>query len=252
MPTSKVSAPTFLVVHDKSRVLMRFIECLGMATHALIFRTTKEKRKDIKSGKPYKLLTDLKTGSSTMEQDATKYTYRVQWSEEDGEYLATVAEFPSLSWLEENQADAFEGIIGLVRDVINDMINSGERVPVPFSMREYSGNVRLRMPPEQHREFTIRAAEEGVSLNRLLCSLLARPTNVVPSSAKINPVDAMDSNSTSTANRRLSNSITVKTEAPHSRDSLKLVGSDDDTISSASGTEQLQSSSAYDQWPEEM
>ena len=32
---------------------------------------------------------------------------------------------------------------------------------------------RIRVPPEQHRELAIRAAEEGVSLNRYLCSLLS-------------------------------------------------------------------------------
>jgi hypothetical protein len=31
--------------------------------------------------------------------DPTHYTYRVAWSVEDGEHVATVAEFPSLSWL---------------------------------------------------------------------------------------------------------------------------------------------------------
>ena len=124
-----------------------------------------------------------------MGQDVTKYTYRVRWSEEDGEYLATVAEFPSLSWLEENQADAFEGIVKLVRDVIEDMEAVGEKVPVPFSMREYSGNVRLRIPPEQHRELSVRAAEEGVSLNRLLCSLISRPAGVATGSAKSDLTD---------------------------------------------------------------
>lgn len=116
-----------------------------------------------------------------MGQDVTKYTYRVRWSEEDGEYLATVAEFPSLSWLEEDQASAFTGIVSLVRDVVEDKAADGEEVPAPLSVREYSGNVRLRMPPAQHRELAIRAAEEGVSLNRLLCSLISRPTVVAMS-----------------------------------------------------------------------
>jgi hypothetical protein len=31
--------------------------------------------------------------------DATRYAYRVTWSAEDGEHVATGAEFPSLSWL---------------------------------------------------------------------------------------------------------------------------------------------------------
>ena len=31
--------------------------------------------------------------------DTKHYTYRVSWSREDGEYVATIVEFPSLSWL---------------------------------------------------------------------------------------------------------------------------------------------------------
>lgn len=109
-----------------------------------------------------------------MAVDCKFYTYRIRWSEEDGEYLATVAEFPSLSWLEGDMQDALTGIISLVDEVVRDLEGSGEPVPEPLSTRTYSGNVRLRIPPEQHRELTIQAAEEGVSLNRLLCSLISR------------------------------------------------------------------------------
>jgi len=34
-----------------------------------------------------------------MAQKHDKYTYRITWSEEDGEYVALCAEFPSVSWL---------------------------------------------------------------------------------------------------------------------------------------------------------
>ncbi len=30
--------------------------------------------------------------------DKDRYTYRVTWSDEDGEYVGLCAEFPSLSW----------------------------------------------------------------------------------------------------------------------------------------------------------
>ena len=110
-----------------------------------------------------------------MGHDAKHYTYRVQWSEEDGEYLATVAEFPSLSWLETDMEAALSGLVGLVSDVLEDMEARGEKIPEPLSLRTYSGNVRLRMPPEQHRDLAMLAAEEGVSLNRLICSLISRP-----------------------------------------------------------------------------
>lgn len=31
------------------------------------------------------------------------YTYRVSWSEEDAEFVATCAEFPGLSWLDHGE-----------------------------------------------------------------------------------------------------------------------------------------------------
>lgn len=42
-----------------------------------------------------------------------KYTYRVTWSDEDSEYVGLCAEFPSLSWFDKSQHDAFKGICNL-------------------------------------------------------------------------------------------------------------------------------------------
>ena len=50
--------------------------------------------------------------------DATHYTYRVAWSIEDGEHVATVAEFPSLSWLAPTPVEALAGLANVVRDVL--------------------------------------------------------------------------------------------------------------------------------------
>lgn len=101
---------------------------------------------------------------------AEKYTYRVVWSEEDGEFVATVAEFPSLSWIEQNRNDALDGIVHLVSEVLLDMQQNHECIPKPFSERTFSGHFQLRIPPEMHRRIAIEAAEEGVSLNRLIAS----------------------------------------------------------------------------------
>src|ERR1039457_5270707 len=46
-----------------------------------------------------------RTRRVTTMPDPTHYTYRVAWSVEDGEHVATVAEFPSLSWLAPTPAD---------------------------------------------------------------------------------------------------------------------------------------------------
>ncbi|TCJ78419.1 UNVERIFIED_ORG: hypothetical protein EDC92_1062 [Dietzia maris] len=47
--------------------------------------------------------------------------YEVGWSEEDGEWVATSPEFPSLSWLAETPQDAIAGYIRMVQDVINEL-----------------------------------------------------------------------------------------------------------------------------------
>lgn len=54
-----------------------------------------------------------------------KYTYRVMWSDEDGEYVALCAEFPSLSWLAKSQEAALRGIRKVVANAIQDMKKNG-------------------------------------------------------------------------------------------------------------------------------
>ncbi len=101
------------------------------------------------------------------------YTYRVTWSAEDGEHVGLCAEFPSLSWLAATPEAALAGIRRTVKDVVADMQEQGEAVPVPIADRSYSGEFRVRIPPEQHRRLAIQATEQGVSLNRLVSSKLA-------------------------------------------------------------------------------
>ncbi|KAA9155560.1 type II toxin-antitoxin system HicB family antitoxin [Amycolatopsis acidicola] len=102
------------------------------------------------------------------------YTYRVTWSADDGEFVATCAEFPSLSWLADTQIQALEGLDALVADVIEDLRANGEPIPEPIAERHYSGRFNVRVPESLHRELALAAAEQGVSLNRLVSDKLAR------------------------------------------------------------------------------
>jgi predicted HicB family RNase H-like nuclease len=102
-----------------------------------------------------------------------KYTYRVTWSEEDGEYVGLCAEFPSLSWLADTQEAALAGIRDTVSQVIEDMQSTGEPIPEPLAIRKYSGKFTVRVPPEVHRKLQIQAAESNVSFNRLISSKLS-------------------------------------------------------------------------------
>ena len=109
-----------------------------------------------------------------MISDIDKFTYRVTWSQEDGEFVGLCAEFPSLSWLATSQQDALKGIRSVVSSCVQDMTKNGEETPNPIATRKYSGKFMVRVPPEVHRHLATQAAESGVSLNRIASAKLAR------------------------------------------------------------------------------
>lgn len=102
------------------------------------------------------------------------YTYRVTWSDDDQEYVGLCTEFPSLSWLAATPEDALTGIRQVVADVVADMQANGEPVPEPIAARRYTGKFMVRVPPDVHRRLVMEAAEEGVSLNRVVSAKLSR------------------------------------------------------------------------------
>jgi len=102
-----------------------------------------------------------------------RYTYRVTWSEEDEEYVGLCAEFPSLSWLSPTHEAALQGIRQVVADVVADLVANEEPVPEPLATRRYSGRFMVRIPPTVHRGLVLEAAEENLSLNRLVSAKLS-------------------------------------------------------------------------------
>ena len=108
-----------------------------------------------------------------MAKEVDRYTYRVTWSEEDSEYVGLCAELPSLSWLEKSPEKALVGIRKLVKETVSDLKRYKEAIPDPISTRSYSGKFMVRVPPDVHRMLAIKAAESGVSINRLVSSKLS-------------------------------------------------------------------------------
>ena len=101
------------------------------------------------------------------------YTYRVTWSEEDQEHIGLCADFPSLSWLASTPEKALGGIRRVVSSVVADMKASGEAIPDALADKKYSGRFVVRVPPSVHRTLATEAAEQGVSINRLVSAKLA-------------------------------------------------------------------------------
>ena len=110
---------------------------------------------------------------TTQAADVSRYAYRVTWSVEDDEFVATCAEFPSLSWLADSQAAALQGLVDLVADTVGDLADNGEPVPEPLSTRTYSGKFNLRVGESLHRRLALQAAEERLSLNQYVVRRLS-------------------------------------------------------------------------------
>ena len=101
------------------------------------------------------------------------YTYRVTWSQEDSEHIALCAEFPSLSWLAPTPEKALAGIRRVISEVVVDMQAAGEAIPEALAEKKYSGRFIVRVPSLVHRALATEAAEQGVSINRLVSAKLA-------------------------------------------------------------------------------
>ena len=106
--------------------------------------------------------------------NVTHYRYAVSWSPDDEEYVATVAEFPSLSWLEPDQIEAIRGLERLVASLIEDLQSSEEPVPSPLADRTFSGRLNLRVSVQLHRRLATEALQHHESLNTYASGLLEK------------------------------------------------------------------------------
>jgi hypothetical protein len=109
-----------------------------------------------------------------------RYSYRVFWSEEDGEHVAVCAELPGLSWLDKKAERALSGVLRAAREAVELLREEGGAVPEPLIDRRYSGTFKVRIPPEIHRRLVLEAEEQNISLNRLVSAKLSAPLERPP------------------------------------------------------------------------
>lgn len=74
-------------------------------------------------------------GISKLSWPRDHFSYSVFWSEPDQEYVATVAEFPSLSWLHTDPIKALRGIRHLAISVARDIADSDDPADTLNKMR---------------------------------------------------------------------------------------------------------------------
>lgn len=75
------------------------------------------------------------------------------------------------------QSETKAGILDMLEDAkkcwLEAALEDGLEIPEPLSDEEFSGKFNLRIPKSLHRELTISAKKEGVSLNQLAMCLIS-------------------------------------------------------------------------------
>ena len=101
-----------------------------------------------------------------------KYSISIFWNEEDECFVATSMEFPYLSGFGETQEKATAQLNMVIADAVEILTEDGEEIPLPQTAKKFSGQFRLRLPLSLHGRLAKIAAQEGVSLNSQIVSML--------------------------------------------------------------------------------
>ena len=108
--------------------------------------------------------------------DYLKLPYTIEIIRDGGGYFAKVVELPGCM----TQADTFTEIAEMINDAmtlwIESALEDGETIPLPKSIEDYSGKFMVRLPKSLHRELSLLAKQEGVSLNTLVTVTLGQAT----------------------------------------------------------------------------
>lgn len=103
-----------------------------------------------------------------------KYRVDVSWSEEDQAYIARVPELPGCSTHGDTGPEAVENAEEAIELYVESLIARGIEPPTPLAERSFSGRIPLRIDPNLHRDLTLEADRENLSLNKLIMRKLSR------------------------------------------------------------------------------
>jgi len=96
------------------------------------------------------------------------YLKIVEWSEEDNCYIGTSPGLFEGGVHGKNEEKVFHELCEVVNDVIESMQKNGKVLPKPTSNKNYSGKIALRINPSLHKAISIRALQNGESVNKLI------------------------------------------------------------------------------------
>jgi len=104
------------------------------------------------------------------------------YRDDEGDFIVEVPDLPGCAADGKTPDEAFNNLKSAMRSWIESRTASGLEIPEPRSSEQYSGRLLIRMPKYLHERLSHQAANEGVSLNQYMVSLLSEAS--VTSQAK--------------------------------------------------------------------
>ncbi len=107
--------------------------------------------------------------------DLAAYPFQIRPlpKEDGGGFLIEYQDVPGCMSDGETPEEAMENGRDALRSCLRTMREFGDPIPRPGAFGESSGQWRQRVPKSLHARLVARAAQEGVSLNTLVTTLLA-------------------------------------------------------------------------------
>ncbi|MGF1670563.1 MAG: toxin-antitoxin system HicB family antitoxin [Balneolaceae bacterium] len=102
-----------------------------------------------------------------------KYSFNLRFSEEDAGYIAVCPEFPGLSAFGETPEEAAKEAGTALELFIESYNEENKPLPEPNVVKEYSGQIRIRLPKSLHQQLAMRAGEEDTSINTLMIQYIS-------------------------------------------------------------------------------
>ncbi|MGQ0570111.1 MAG: toxin-antitoxin system HicB family antitoxin, partial [Armatimonadota bacterium] len=107
-----------------------------------------------------------------------RYRIVVEWSDEDGVFVARVPALPGCAAHGKTTDEAAREARRAAEAMLAVLREDGDPPPPEDITTGYSGQIRLRLARSLHERLARLAAAEGVSLNQIMVTLLAEGTGM--------------------------------------------------------------------------
>ena len=103
-----------------------------------------------------------------MKKLANNYLKIVEWSEEDQCYIGIAPGLFMGGVHGDEETAVFQELCDVVEETIALFEAEGKPLPAPTANKQYSGKISLRIPPDLHKQISIRAMQMGKSVNKFV------------------------------------------------------------------------------------